>query len=36
MDEMKWIANYRSGDRAEALGIVLLQSVCAVVLATVP
>lgn len=27
---MKRIANYRSGDRAEALGIVLLQSFCAV------
>ncbi len=31
---MKRIANYRSGDRAEALGIVLMQSFCAV--ASVP
>jgi len=31
---MKRIANYRSGDRAEALGLVLMQSFCAV--ATVP
>jgi hypothetical protein len=31
---MKRIANYRSGDRAEALGVVLLQSFCAV--ASVP